>query len=167
MATAAGALTALVIWGITGWSVAYAFELASDGLSLKTLFAKLEYLSILFVPSLWLALVLEYTGRERWITRRNAAIAAIVPLLVLGLVWTNEAHDLVWREIVLVPSGPFMVWDVTYGAGFWLNAVYSYALALFGVVLLVRALPGATKMLRGQVTVLLAGGLVPLIGNVL
>jgi PAS domain-containing protein len=52
-----------------------------------------EYLGIAIVPTAWLALALQYTGREKWLTRRNLALLAIEPFVTLLLAWTNELHQ--------------------------------------------------------------------------
>ncbi len=59
----------------------------------------MQYLGIVCVPPLWLSLTVQYTGREHWLSRRNLALLAIIPLLTLALVWTNEMHGLIWKQV--------------------------------------------------------------------
>jgi hypothetical protein len=112
------------------WSLAYALELGSANLAVKTLWAKVQYIGIVIVPVGWLVFVLRYTGQDKWLTRRTVALLLIVPLITLSLVWTNEAHRLIWRVIALDTSGPSAMLELTYGPWWWLHTAYSYALLL-------------------------------------
>jgi len=152
---------------IAEWSLVYALRLGSVDLPAKIFWAKVRYLGIVVVPTAWLAFVLQYTGRERWLTARNVAILAIEPLVTLLLVWTNEAHHLVWSDIGREARGSLVVWKATHGAGFWAHTVYTYLLLLVGTILLIQAFVRSSRLYRVQVGVLLIGALVPFVGDVL
>jgi PAS domain S-box-containing protein len=158
---------ALLMLAVAEWSLGYALRLGSADLPTKLFWAKVRYLGIVVVPAAWLAFVLQYTGREKWLTLRNTAVLAIEPLIVLMLVWTNSAHHLIWRDIRLETSGPLLVWVATHGVGFWAHAAYSYLLLLFSTLLLIQALIRSPRLYRLQAGILLIGALMPLVGNVL
>ncbi len=160
-------LTACLVWGISLWSIPYALGLGSTDLTVKTWFSKLEYFSIVFVPPVWLALAVVYTGRERWITRKRIALFAIVPITTLALVLTNELHHLIWREIALAPSGPFLLWEAEYGIAFWIYAAFSYGMMLFGIFVLLQSMIGATRLFQIQALSLIATAFAPLFGNLI
>ena len=158
---------ALLMLAVVEWSLAYALELGSADLPVKVFWVKIEYLGIVTVSVMWLAFVLQYTGREKWLTRRNAALLAIVPLVTLLLIWTNDLHGLIWSDVRLDTSGFFPLLDLTYGAWWWAHAAYSYLLLLLGTLLLIQAFIRSPHLYRGQVSALLIGALVPWVGNVL
>jgi len=158
---------ALLMLAVAEWSLGYALRLGSADLPTKLFWARVRYLGIVVVPAAWLAFVLQYTGREKWLTPRNVAMLAIEPLVTLVLVWTNDAHHLIWSDIRLETSGPLLVWSATHGVGFWTHAVYSYLLLLLSTLLLIQALIRSPRLYRVQAGVLLIGALMPLVGNVL
>ena len=158
---------ALLMLAVAVWSLGYALELGSADLPTQVFWAKVEYLGIVSVPVMWLAFVLQYSGREKWLTRRNRVLLAIIPLVTLLLVWTNDTHGLIWSNIGQDTSSPFLVLDLTYGAGFWINWVYSYLLLLLGTLLLIQTLLRSLYLYRGQLIALLIGALAPWIGNAL
>src|SRR5690606_25828221 len=129
------------------------------------LWVKVEYIGIVAVPVAWLAFAVEYTGHEQWITRRRLALASVPSLVTLLLVWTNEAHGLIWRTISLVPHAGFVGWRATYGAAFWLFTVYAYLLLLFGSVLLLWVVLRRPHLYRGQAAAILAGTVAPWLMN--
>ena len=159
--------TAIIIWLASAWSIGYAGELASVDLTLKTLFAKSQYLAIVAVPVVWLILFLQYTDRERWIKPWTAVLVAVEPIAALLLVWTTESHGLMWQAISLDTTGAFPTLAVTYGPWFWLNVTYSYVLFGLGIFILVYETQRASSLSRGQMRALLVSILAPIIGNIL
>jgi PAS domain S-box-containing protein len=157
----------LLMLAVAEWSLGYALELGSTGLLVKIFWVRLQYLGIVTVSVMWLAFTLQYTGREKWLTRRNLALVTIEPFVTLLLVWTNDVHHLFYRSVRLDTSGSFSVLDLTYGLWFWVNAAYSYLLLLLGAFLLIQALVRSPHLYRGQAGALLGGVLAPWVGNAL
>ena len=151
---------------VTGWSFLYALEIAAVSLSAKLLWAKLEYLGIVALPPMWLAFSLIYTGRDNWVTRRNMALLAIIPLVTVLLAWTNEGHGLIWSSVALDASRPASSLDVSYGIAFWVHLVYAYLMLVLGTWALLRALVRSRDVYRGQAGALLIGAFAPWVANV-
>lgn len=145
------------------WNLGYALEIASVGLETKVLWAVVEYAGIVTVPVAWFVFSLGYTGRGRWVTRRNLALLAVVPLVTLVLMGTNGAHGLMWSRATLDPTGEFLV--VEHGPYFWVHLTYSYLLNLLGGVFLVGTLLRSYWLYRRQVVALLVAVLAPWIAN--
>jgi PAS domain S-box-containing protein len=158
---------ALLMLAVAQWQLGYALELASADLPSQLLWAKVEYLGMVMVPVAWLAFVFQYTGRERWLARRNLALLAIEPLVTLLLVWTNDLHGLIYSNIRLDTSGSFSVLSLAFGAWSWVDVAYSYLLLVFSVLLLIRALIPSSSLYREQVGVLLMGVFTPWAAEVL
>jgi len=157
----------LLMLAVAEWSLAYALRLASVDLEAKLFWAKVRYLGIVVVPAAWLAFALQYTGRDKWLTRRNLALLAIEPLVALILVWTNERHGLHWYSVGLNYEGSFTTFSSTHGVGFWVHAAYSYVLTLLGALLIILTLVRSTRPYRGQTIATLVGVLAPVVGDVI
>jgi len=156
-----------VMLAVAEWSLASALQLVSTDLAAKLFWSKVRYLGVVVVSTAWLILVLQHTGREKWLTRRNLILLTIEPLATLLLTWTNEFHHLIWRSIGLEVSGSLLVWNRTHGVAFWIHAAYSYLLFLIGILLLVQILIHSSRLYRAQAGALLTGSVVPLAANVL
>ncbi len=162
-----GAVPFLFLIGLsTAWSVGAALELIAGGLDNKLLWADLQYLPICFVPVAWLALALDYTGNRAWLTRRNLGLLSIVPLVMVGLQWTNSHHHLMRASAWLDTTGAHAVIGRTFGPAFWLLVAYCYIIILTAMAFLVHALLSRPRLYRRQPAVLLAGFAVPFIWNV-
>ena len=157
----------VLVLAVVEWSLGNVLELGSAELEAKLFWANLEYLGIVTVPVMWLTFALQYTGRDKHLTYRNLALLAVVPLITLLLVWTNNLHGLMRYNIRLDRSGPFSVVAKTYGMWFWVNAAYSYGLLLLGTVILLQVLFRPPRLYRGQAAALLVGALAPWLGNAL
>src|SRR5512136_43185 len=59
---------------VAEWSLASVPALTSADLSAKIFWSDVKYVGICLVPFVWLIYVLQYTGREKWLTRRNVAL---------------------------------------------------------------------------------------------
>lgn len=168
---AAGAISfSLLMLAVAEWSLAYALELVSHNLASALFWDNVAWLGAAVTPTLWLAFVLQYTGRARWLTRRNIVLLSIVPLVTLVLVWTNQYQGLVESNFSLDTSGPFAALNMAFGSWYWINLWYSYLLALVAAVLLCRfiqTLVRSTQMYLGQVGALLIAMMAPWVGNAL
>ncbi|MEW6226728.1 MAG: histidine kinase N-terminal 7TM domain-containing protein [Bacillota bacterium] len=149
------------------WTLGNVLEIGSTNLSTKLLWGNVEYSGIVTLPVAWLALALHYVGREKWLTRRNLALLAIVPSITLVLVWTNDLHGLMRLNIGLDTTGPFPSIAETHGLWFWVHTAYSYTLTLLGTLVLARAFFLPPGLYRGQAGVLLVGALIPWVANAL
>ena len=163
----ARATFALFMLAAAVWLLGYALELGSVDVSDKVLWAKLQYLSIVAVPSAWLAFVLQYTGRAELLSRRNVALLAVEPLATLVLVWTNHAHGMIWRNTTLRAVRGLLLLEFDHGLWFWVHIAYSYTLLLVSTLLLSGMFTRVQRPYRDQIGVLLIAALAPWVGNAL
>jgi len=146
---------AWLLLAVANWILGYALEQASANLPAKIFWAKIKFLSICFIPTAWLIYIIQYTGREKWLTRRNLALLGIVPLAFWLLVLTNELHGLAWSSIHLDIREGLAIKHSTYGPGLWIYATYSYALIVVSTLLLIQTLVRSGRLYRWQARALL------------
>jgi len=157
----------VMLAGVVEWSLANALELSLTSFFAKQFLSGIVYVGITTVPAAWLLFSLEYTGRGRWVTRRNILLLTIEPLLTLIFVFTNRYHNLFWTERVLDTSGAFVLMISTHGPAFWVHAAYSYILILVSTGFLIEAFVRSPQLYRGQVGWLLLGSFAPWVANAL
>ena len=149
------------------WSLGYVLQFKSTTLSGQIFATNIQYFGIVTVPVMWFIFSLGYTGRDKWLTRRNLFLLAIVPFVTVVLAWTNGIDGLMWYGRHLETSGPFVIIAKTYGPWFWIHTSYSYLLLLSGMFFLLRRLFGPPRLYREQSIALLICVIVPLAWNVL
>ena len=149
----------------TVWAVAYVLELFSGDVAGKLLWNRVVYVGYAATPLAWIVFALDYTGRGSWLTRRNLALLAIVPVLTVVLVWTNSSHSLFYSSPSLIPSGPFVTLHLNREPLFWVSLAYSYGMLVLGTLLILQVFLTASPWYRSQTGVVLASTLVPGIGS--
>ena len=149
------------------WTLGYGLEIAGADLATKVFWAKVQYFGIVTVPLLWLIFALQYTSHDKWLTRRNLALLAMIPAVTLILALTTEAHSLIWSEYHVDAVGPVPVLAVTHGLWFWVYWIYSQVLVLIGTIFILRFLLTPPGLYRGQAIALLVAVVIPWLGNAL
>jgi len=165
--TTGAPLFLLLMFAIAEWSVGYMLELGTPAMADKIFWAKTEYLGIVTIPAAWLAFALQYSNPSRWqaIRRRVVPLLALIPTITVILVWTNEAHGLIWKAIALDTSGPFVALSLSYGIWFWVNLGSAYLMVLAGTVILLAMVFRSSHLYRQQGIAIIVAVVIPWIGN--
>lgn len=150
---------------IAVWSVAYALELSSDELQAKLFFINIEYIGITLLPVAWLALALEFSGHDSWLSLKRFCLLLVVPAITMLLVWTKDYHNLIYKDIRIDFSQGYPALEIVRGQWYWVNVTYSYALVFIATLLVVEAFVHSTKPYRKQASVLLIGAFIPWVAN--
>ncbi|HNE06345.1 MAG TPA: histidine kinase N-terminal 7TM domain-containing protein, partial [Anaerolineales bacterium] len=149
------------------WALCYIFELGATSLELKTWGVKLGYIGILGLPLSWTAFALAYSGHTSWITKRNIMLALIFPIITLIVIFTNQYHHWFFTDFGLQTdsaSGLILIYDPL-GWWFWLHAVYTYGILIFGSYFLVREYWEKREVYRSQIIINMTAILLPWISN--
>jgi PAS domain S-box-containing protein len=156
----------VLMLALTQWSLGNMLELAVSSLQLKTFFANFQFIGITTVPAAWLAFTLEYTGRGKWLTRRNIALLTIMPVITVVVALTNVA-DLFRTSVFPITRGEYTLLGTVMGPGYWVHAAYSYFLLVAGAGLLIQSFIRSSRLYRRQTAALLVASFVPWLANFL
>jgi diguanylate cyclase (GGDEF)-like protein/PAS domain S-box-containing protein len=150
----------LLMGGATIWCLAAGLEAASVGLEQKLVWAKVEYLGVVTVPTLFYIFSLDYSLRKGWPSIRNLLLLLIVPAIGLIFVLTNDYHHLIWKSLT---TSPFGINNIIYEHGLAYFILYIYNLLMFlgGNILLFRARIKFPRPYKRQINFLLAAALFP------
>jgi PAS domain-containing protein len=164
----AGSLPLLgTLLALSVWSFAYALELASGSQTWQLFWAKMEYLGIVCVPTLFLLFTLEYARHWQAFHRKVFYWLWLIPVIILALVWTNEFHGLIWSRIGQQDGGGFYLLLLEHGFAFWVWTAYSYICLLSGSIMLIRRAVSSPPELKPQSYILVFGASVSWIGNII
>lgn len=156
---------AWVMGALTFWQAIYMLELRSSTLLAATFWAKLEYGGIVLIPPLWLLFVQRY-GESGSLGKRKLWGALLgLSLLMWGLVWTNERHELVWQPVLLETIEQLSFLELHHGPVFWGWTIYVYGTLLFGSLVLFQKARRAPPLYRPQIYLILLALLLPWLGN--
>lgn len=118
------------------WAGLQAVSLTLVGLESKLVVEKLAYVPIALAPLLWLAFALGYSGRGSLLKRWPMGVIYAIPLLTIGIVWTDASTPLFWEATQLGELNGVTTLVVDYGTWFRVHVGYSYALTFVATALL-------------------------------
>jgi PAS domain S-box-containing protein len=150
----------------TAWIFGYALEVTSTTLPTVLLLNTIMYPALQTVPVAWLFIVLIYTGREEYITRRTIPLFFLVPALVWIFVVTNPYHHLYYTGFYPQAYNGSVIWIYEHGPLFWIHIGYCYLLALVAIVLAASRIFVSTELYRRQMILLLCAASIPALFNV-
>jgi diguanylate cyclase (GGDEF)-like protein/PAS domain S-box-containing protein len=143
------------------WCLGITAEVLSPGLDGKLFWLKLQFLGIAFVTVFWLLFCLRYANHTQLRTSTYFLIFSWVPVATIILAFTNNLHHLLWDKpsLAIIQGVSVLVQD--FGPWFWVNAVYSHALYLAGLVALIQFYYKTPRTLRQQILLIILAGLIP------
>lgn len=157
---------AVVSLAMALWTLGYIFELTSPTLAAKIFWDNAQWIATFAIPLAMLAFALQYTGRKLSHPRQVWGIFALISVIFLLLIFTDEFHGLIRPTARLVPNEPFTVLVYDFPLTIWIMTIYIYGLTLAALYLLLVHFR-CSNLYRAQVGMVLIGFLVPLIGQLL
>lgn len=149
------------------WSAGNALEMAGADFATKLFWANVQYFAYCFSPVTLLSMCMEFTGFDSWVDNKKVLWFAVLPTIIVLLVWTDQLHGLVRYDMRLDVSGIFPVIIKKYGPAFYIHAVYSHLLNFFAWALLIRAVFFSHTIYRKQAAALLLGVSLIIVPNIL
>ncbi len=156
---------ALLFISIAIYSLGTGVETIFKVLESKVVWIQVQYLGMPWITVFWLLFCLRYTNRQQPKTDIFFWIFSWIPAATVILAFTNQFHNLVWSNLSLSNVRGIIVLSQDYGIWFWINAAYSYALYLFGLILLIQNYVRTPRALRQQTLLIILAGFVPGIIN--
>lgn len=136
----ANALTFVLLLGATTLhSLTNGLLLISPTQEIAHFFENLRWLSLAAIPPFLLVFILDYTGRDRWVTPKWIILYFAIPFLTQLIVWTNNSHHLLIRAGFdeFIPIGSFLVLgERVFGAWFWIYSIWGYSLTFLALGIL-------------------------------
>ena len=151
---------------IVVWVLGHAGEIAGLDLATKIFWSQVQYIGIALVPFTWVIFSYNHTHPDNPMPLRMALPLAVLPLITIGIAWTNSWHHLLWKSTYIKEIGVFSEMGVTYGPWFWVHAAYSYALNLAGAIYLFRFLGNKQGVYSGQRVTFVIAILFPWVANI-
>lgn len=156
-----------MLLALSGWSFTYAFELASAKLEWQLFWAKIEYIGIVSVPTLYLLFTLEYARHKKVFEGNRIYWVWLFSIATVLLVWTSNSHQLYWTSMSQKDGGGFLLLSLEYGPAFFIWIAYSYISFLIGSIVLVRWSLISPPELKLQSYIIVLGAGISFVGNII
>ncbi len=149
-ATGARALFVFLL-ALTWWDLTYAIFWAGAPGPWPAFWLDLTFLGVVVTPAALLAFALQFTIQEHGHRSFPYAVLAIEPAIVLALLWTDPWYGLFFTG----PRDPSQGMISDDGPVFWANIIYSYALVILSIGLILWRFFHSSGIYRRQAGVLL------------
>lgn len=126
----------------------------------------LTFGAVMGTPAFW-AFGIEFTERGHWLTLKNILLVSLIPVISVILAWTTDQHGLFYAARDFSAKLPNGNWNFAPGPFYWIHITYSYFVSALILLLIVHSFFKSSSIYRGQSAAILAGTLVPLIGNII
>jgi len=157
----------LLMFAAAGWAIFYALDLSTSSLSQKVLYHNLRFLFLPFIPLLELWLVIAYVRKPEWLSKNRVALLLVIPFLAVIGALTSPFHALFRYNFSLDLAGPVTVLQYTEGPFYQLYFLYSLALLVLTLVILVYETYRKETLMEVQTVLLLIALAFPTIVNYL
>jgi len=130
--------TALVLFAMACavWTGMQVLILSTGDLGLKVLFSQIQYIGITMAPLAWFAFAVAYSGRVAVLRRWGMVIIYAIPVITIGMAFTNGSHGWLWSSMTLVPQSGVVGLEIVHGPWFRVFLGFAYGVVLVGTILL-------------------------------
>ncbi|CAH1214558.1 Adaptive-response sensory-kinase SasA [Paenibacillus plantiphilus] len=143
------------------YTFGYAFEITSSTLEDIRFWLRVEYIGIPFGSTIWIIMVLQYTGRQALIRKPFIALLMLVPMVTFVAHYTNEWHHLFYSSMSIDSSAGFPLVHLVKGPLYALHLGYSYFFFAIGMGLMIQMYRKAMPRMKKQVAFMMIGSLGP------
>ena len=148
------------------WAFAYSMEIASIGMQAKIFWMKVSWIAASFGPLIFLLIVLEHLELRHKLTR-GLLFILLIPTFVLNLlIWTIPHQELLMHSFYIEHAGALDILQKEYGILHTPIFLVLQGITLFSYFLLIRSIPGSSKIKRLQTLSILFALLIPFIVNI-
>jgi len=156
---------ALLMAAAAFYSVTYGLEIASPSIIQKTLWLKIENISIVTMPSIWFLFVIRHNRQAHLPGDRYAAVIFVIPAITLFLLITRWSF-LHYASLSGYSSagGPLIIEG---GPWYRVQAVHSYGLMVLSTLVFLWVMLRYPENYRGHHIYILMGLVIPWIFNFL
>jgi two-component sensor histidine kinase/PAS domain-containing protein len=156
-------LSLLVLCTAWIWFTCQLFEYLITEVEIKLLCNKLQYIGIAFLPAVWIGFCYTFVYHVYRKGYMLAGLFALVSLIWLILIFTNDFHHLMWSRAVLNQNRINII--KTFSPPYYVFIAYIYILVGGGFVFIIQLLRG--KHIRQRhALILIAAGALPVLANI-
>ena len=143
------------------YTFGYVFEITSTTLEHIRFWLRIEYIGIPFGATIWIIMVLQYTGRQAFVRKSIVVLLMIVPMVTFIGHYTNDWHHLFYRSMSIDLSEGFPLVSLVKGPLYIVHLVYSYFFFVIGMCLMIQMYRRSTSRMKKQVALMIIGSLGP------
>ncbi len=156
-----------LMFSSAAWAIIYGVSFLTDHFGARVFLSLIMYIPTRLIPIFCLLLVLEYGGKERWITRRNLVLLFILPVVGMVASLTSPWHTLFRYDFKFEQVGSFLLLRYKGGIIYWISSIYTDLLLLVVIGLYIPLFLKSSGLHRRNTLLLFVGTLIPTIFDII
>ncbi len=157
----------LLLLSVILWSLFYGIELRVINYDDLLIALKFQYLGIVTIPVFWLVFASRYSGNDHWVNAKNFFLLAVIPLMTLIMVFTNQQYALFYTKSIITPHELGFFHDFVPGFFYYVHIAYSYLLVFIGFIQIVLMFRSVSKDDKKRVLFILLSAFIPILFSLL
>ncbi len=153
---------------VTIWSLVTGFASLRWPVGVAEFWFRMKFFPVAFAGPLFLVFIFQHTSWAAKLPRERLAALFVIPVLTQVVVWTNNLHGLVYRDLTFLQADGFTLvnsWDP--GQWFWVHTIYHYTLVGVGLILIFFTIQRPEEPYRSQAWYLFLGSIFGIGANVI
>lgn len=161
-----GRALGLMLLAAALWAACDAIEVHLPTVQGRLFISQVQYFGVVSCAPFFFHAAMELARLEGLLTRPMLFAVWSVPLITLGMAWTNNFHQLLWTSIELPKPGAVLS-TYNYGWWFWVLAVQNYLLTMASTLVLLSARRRVTRAFRAPMLAVVIAVAISWTGNFL
>jgi signal transduction histidine kinase len=149
-----------ILLSISLYAFGYAFELMSESLTDILFWLRIEYLGISFLPSLFIILALQYTGRSNLLKPWLVILLFSFSIFTFFFQFTNY-NKLFYTQFRLDQYTNFTLAAFKKGIWYWIHQLFANLMLLFSCILYLLMIIHSHGINRARAAILLFASIIP------
>ncbi len=149
------------------WSFANMMELISKELSIKLVWANVQYVSYCFIPWSLLYFSLKITGYDEWFKKKKLYYFMILSCLSLIFILTDQVHGLFRTNLSLVYNGYFTVIKKDFSSYIFVQLGLCYIISMASLLTLAVCIVKQKGIMKKRAIILIISQSIVLLPNAL
>jgi diguanylate cyclase (GGDEF)-like protein/PAS domain S-box-containing protein len=157
---------AVLMLSIAVWSASDAAVWSVASIDQQVFWLNVGNLGVWMVSVAVLTAALEIAKMHQWLAPRRLIPIAAIAFVLISTSWPNPGN-LYYSKFVAHAVGRHTYYEAEFGILHWAFNTYAYAMVIAAFTILIRIAVRHSGAERTQAVILVAGGLVPLLGDIL
>lgn len=157
----------LLLVSIFVYNGTYFMELDSKKLDQALFWYRVEHIAVPLLPYIWLLICLEFTLAISKIRKHLVTLAAVYPLSVYLIFYTNPMHHMFDQSYQFVSNGSFYVLISEKGILYYLIEVAVSFMLIATLIIYIKSRQDAPKVYRSSYNIIILASFIPWTGGVM
>jgi two-component system LytT family sensor kinase len=145
----------------------YFMELGSTNLDRALFWYQIEHVAVPLLPYIWLLICLEFTLTISKIRKHLVTLAALYPLSVYIIFYTNPLHHLFDQSYQFVNNGSFYVLVSEKGSLYYMIEVVVSLMLIATLGIYIKSRQDAPKVYRSSYNIIILASIIPWTGGIM